>query len=255
MCIDVKPSNILINRAGQVKLCDFGIAGELVNSFCQTDIGCKPYLAVSGWSSVCVCSPYSFLSLSLSLSLSLYLTHTLCSRRGSILWCWEPSMTRDLMYGAMASPWSVPYYLSLFLCHFSLFRHSSLIPPPCPIPIPPCPIPIPPLSLLPVLYPFLPVLYPFLPRPLQYELAVGQFPYPVWKNMFEQLKSVVDGEAPRVPANLSLSPEFTDYLHLWWVYINYTASQYYPTPLFYCIGSTTLTLGNHGLPPIAQECY
>ena len=128
------------------------------------------------------------------------------------------------------------------------YTHSSLIPPPCPIPIPPCPIPIPPLSLL-------PVLYPFLPRPLQYELAVGQFPYPVWKNMFEQLKSVVDGEAPRVPANLSLSPEFTDYLHLWWVYINYTASQYYPTPLFYCIGSTTLTLGNHGLPPIAQECY
>jgi serine/threonine protein kinase len=44
---DVKPSNILINRAGDIKLCDFGIAGELVNSFVQTDIGCKPYLAVS----------------------------------------------------------------------------------------------------------------------------------------------------------------------------------------------------------------
>ena len=55
MYVDVKPSNILINRAGQVKLCDFGIAGELVNSFCQTDIGCKPYLAVSGQSLTCVC--------------------------------------------------------------------------------------------------------------------------------------------------------------------------------------------------------
>ena len=45
--IDVKPSNIFINREGEIKLCDFGIAGELVHSPVQTDIGCKPYLAVS----------------------------------------------------------------------------------------------------------------------------------------------------------------------------------------------------------------
>ena len=35
--------------------------------------------------------------------------------------------------------------------------------------------------------------------------------------MFEQLKSVVDGEAPRLPPDLPLSPEFTDYLHLWYI--------------------------------------
>ena len=42
----MKPSNVLINKAGQIKLCDFGIAGQLVNSLCKTNIGCKPYLAV-----------------------------------------------------------------------------------------------------------------------------------------------------------------------------------------------------------------
>jgi len=43
---DVKPSNILINRNGQVKICDFGISGNLVDSVAKTiDAGCKPYMA------------------------------------------------------------------------------------------------------------------------------------------------------------------------------------------------------------------
>lgn len=33
---------------GSVKLCDFGIAGKLVDSIARTqDVGCKPYMAVS----------------------------------------------------------------------------------------------------------------------------------------------------------------------------------------------------------------
>ena len=44
---DVKPSNILINKAGAVKICDFGISGYLIDSIARTkDAGCKPYMAV-----------------------------------------------------------------------------------------------------------------------------------------------------------------------------------------------------------------
>lgn len=43
---DVKPSNMLVNREGAVKICDFGISGNLVDSVANTkDAGCKPYMA------------------------------------------------------------------------------------------------------------------------------------------------------------------------------------------------------------------
>ena len=43
---DVKPSNILLDRNGSIKLCDFGISGKLVDSIAKTrDAGCRPYMA------------------------------------------------------------------------------------------------------------------------------------------------------------------------------------------------------------------
>lgn len=45
---DVKPSNILVNRAGEIKICDFGVSGYLENSLAMTRVGCKFYMSVSG---------------------------------------------------------------------------------------------------------------------------------------------------------------------------------------------------------------
>ncbi len=42
---DVKPTNILVNTNGQVKICDFGVSGNLVASIAKTNIGCQSYMA------------------------------------------------------------------------------------------------------------------------------------------------------------------------------------------------------------------
>ena len=42
---DVKPTNILVNTKGHVKICDFGVSGNLVASIAKTNIGCQSYMA------------------------------------------------------------------------------------------------------------------------------------------------------------------------------------------------------------------
>ncbi|KAI0790747.1 kinase-like domain-containing protein [Abortiporus biennis] len=42
---DVKPTNVLVNKRGDVKLCDFGVSGQLEGSLAKTNIGCQSYMA------------------------------------------------------------------------------------------------------------------------------------------------------------------------------------------------------------------
>lgn len=46
-CLDLKPSNIVVTMEGNIKLCDFGVSGDLVNSLAETFVGTSYYMAVS----------------------------------------------------------------------------------------------------------------------------------------------------------------------------------------------------------------
>lgn len=44
---DVKPSNILVNSSGEIKICDFGVSGQLIDSMANSFVGTRSYMSVS----------------------------------------------------------------------------------------------------------------------------------------------------------------------------------------------------------------
>ncbi|XP_044172468.1 dual specificity mitogen-activated protein kinase kinase 1-like [Acropora millepora] len=41
---NVKPSNILVNSCGEIKLCDFGVSGQLIDSMANSFVGTRSYM-------------------------------------------------------------------------------------------------------------------------------------------------------------------------------------------------------------------
>ncbi|KAL7751845.1 MAP kinase kinase Wis1 [Sorochytrium milnesiophthora] len=67
---DIKPTNVLANTKGEVKLCDFGVSGRLIQSLAKTNIGCQSYMAPERIANV-EAAPYTVASDVWSVGLSL----------------------------------------------------------------------------------------------------------------------------------------------------------------------------------------
>ena len=42
---DVKTSNILVNSQGEIKICDFGVSGQLIDSVANSFVGTRSYMS------------------------------------------------------------------------------------------------------------------------------------------------------------------------------------------------------------------
>ncbi|XP_003746034.1 dual specificity mitogen-activated protein kinase kinase 1 [Galendromus occidentalis] len=42
---DIKPSNVLVNSRGEIKICDFGVSGQLIDSMANSFVGTRSYMS------------------------------------------------------------------------------------------------------------------------------------------------------------------------------------------------------------------
>ncbi|KAJ8793675.1 hypothetical protein J1605_003486 [Eschrichtius robustus] len=171
---DVKPSNVLINKEGHVKMCDFGISGYLVDSVAKTmDAGCKPYMAPERINPELNQKGYNVKSDVWSLGITMVLPGApLLSGRGCAS-----------AHGACREI-TVNPKLREFLVHVALTIAVRLSPGAG--------------------------RSTFTITDDVIEMAILRFPYESWGTPFQQLKQVVEEPSPQLPAD-RFSPEFVDF--------------------------------------------
>ncbi|CAG0891624.1 unnamed protein product [Darwinula stevensoni] len=106
---DVKPSNILVNSRGEIKICDFGVSGQLIDSMANSFVGTRSYMSVWG----------------VSLQYLAMFPFGVHSHSGQV-WMFQPERLQGTNYSVQSDIWS----LGLSLVEMAIGTYP--IPPPDP---------------------------------------------------------------------------------------------------------------------------